>query len=40
MSASSSYDNEGHVYNVTRIMTPQNTFNEQAYNYYSPLYLP
>ncbi|KAL5513009.1 hypothetical protein ACEPAH_3407 [Sanghuangporus vaninii] len=35
-----SYDNRGLVYNVTRILTPENTLDVDAYHSYSPLYLP
>lgn len=34
-----SYDNTGQRYNVTRIVNPDSTFNEEAYRNYSPLYL-
>ncbi|KAK2072221.1 hypothetical protein P8C59_006592 [Phyllachora maydis] len=39
MSDSSTYDNTGSHYNVTRILTPQFTLDEQAYKDYSPLFL-
>lgn len=34
------YDKFGQEYNVTRVLTPQDTFDMDAYNNYSPLYLP
>jgi OPT family small oligopeptide transporter len=39
ISDSDSYDNTGSVYNVTRILTSEFTFNLQAYKEYSPLFL-
>lgn len=39
MSDSSSYDNTGSVYNVTRILTPDYLFDEAKYKAYSPLFL-
>lgn len=36
-SSSTSFDRFGHKYNVTRILNPDNTFNEAAYKEYSPL---
>lgn len=39
MSDSSTYDNTGSSYNVTRILTPQFTLDEEAYKNYSPLFL-
>lgn len=39
MSDSTTYDNMGHHYNVSRILTPQFTLDEQAYKDYSPLFL-
>lgn len=39
MSTRDSYDNTGAVYNVTRIMNEDNTFNLEAYKAYSPLFL-
>lgn len=39
MSDSSTYDNTGTNYNVSRILTPQFTLDEQAYQSYSPLFL-
>lgn len=39
ISDSSSYDNTGQVYNVTRILTPQMTLDKAKYQAYSPLFL-
>lgn len=39
MSDSNSYDNTGHLYNVTKILTPQFTFDPEKYHNYSPLFL-
>ncbi|KAL3473367.1 OPT oligopeptide transporter protein-domain-containing protein [Aspergillus californicus] len=39
ISDSSSYDNTGGVYNVSRILTPQMTFDKDKYDSYSPLFL-
>ncbi|KAH7928158.1 small oligopeptide transporter [Leucogyrophana mollusca] len=39
MSSRSSYDNTGAIYNVTRILNPDVTFNAEAYHKYSPLFL-
>lgn len=39
ISDSSTYDNTGARYNVTRIITPSFTLNETAYKEYSPLFL-
>ncbi|KAK0709140.1 OPT family small oligopeptide transporter [Lasiosphaeria miniovina] len=39
MSDSSTYDNTGGRYNVSRILTPEFTLNEEAYKNYSPLFL-
>ncbi|KAJ5628655.1 hypothetical protein N7490_010883 [Penicillium lividum] len=39
MSDSSSYDNTGSVYNVTKILTPEYTFDLTKYESYSPLFL-
>ena len=39
MSDSSTYDNTGASYNVTRVLTPQFTLNETAYTNYSPLFI-
>jgi hypothetical protein len=33
------YDNTGAQYNVSRILTPQATLDEEAYRQYSPLFL-
>lgn len=40
MIANQPYDKYGDVYNVTRVLTPQDTFNQTAYEEYSPLYMP
>ena len=34
------FDNTGHPYNVTRILTQEFLFNQKAYDTYSPVYLP
>ncbi|KAH8880709.1 OPT family small oligopeptide transporter [Thozetella sp. PMI_491] len=39
MSDSSTYDNTGSSYNVSRILTPDFTLNEEAYKNYSPLFI-
>jgi len=39
MSSRTAYDNTGAQYNVTRILTPDGTFNVTAYEEYSPLFL-
>jgi OPT family small oligopeptide transporter len=39
ISSRKSYDNRGKTYNVTKILNPDSTFNEEAYKAYSPLYL-
>ncbi|KAI0063249.1 small oligopeptide transporter [Artomyces pyxidatus] len=39
ISSRTSYDNTGAAYNVTRILNPDSTFNEEAYHAYSPLFL-
>lgn len=39
MSDSTTYDNTGHAYNTTRILTPQFTLNETEYENYSPLFI-
>jgi OPT family small oligopeptide transporter len=39
VSSRTSYDNTGNTYNVTRILNPDNTFNQEAYENYSPLFL-
>jgi hypothetical protein len=33
------YDNTGAQYNVSRILTPHGTLDEEAYKQYSPLFL-
>ncbi|KAI0338370.1 OPT superfamily oligopeptide transporter [Trametopsis cervina] len=40
MFSSGPYDRFGHAYNVTRVLGPKNTLDLNAYNAYSPLYLP
>ncbi|TFY75549.1 hypothetical protein EWM64_g8464 [Hericium alpestre] len=40
MFANEPYDRFGNVYNVSRVMQKDDTFNLTAYNDYSPLYLP
>ncbi|KAI0254429.1 OPT oligopeptide transporter protein-domain-containing protein [Lactifluus subvellereus] len=40
MFGSHPYDRFGHTYNVSRVLTTQDTFNLTAYEEYSPLYLP
>ena len=40
ISANVLYDKFGDEYNVTRVLTSQDTFDMDAYNNYSPLYLP
>lgn len=39
MSDAATYDNTGASYNVSRVLTPQFTLDEQAYKDYSPLFL-
>lgn len=39
MSDSNSYDNVGHKYNVSKILTPDFTFDPAKYEKYSPLFL-
>lgn len=39
MNDSSTYDNTGQHYNVSRVLTPQFTLDEAAYKAYSPLFL-
>lgn len=39
MSTSTSYDNTGAAYDVTQILTPENTFDAEKYAAYSPLFL-
>lgn len=34
------FDNTGHPYNVSRILTPDFLFDAKAYDEYSPVYLP
>ncbi|PCH41947.1 small oligopeptide transporter, partial [Wolfiporia cocos MD-104 SS10] len=40
ISSSSPYDNTGNVYNQTRILKPDATFDFEEYKNYSPLFLP
>ena len=39
ISSNEPFDRFGNTYNVTRVLLPNDTFNETAYNLYSPLYL-
>ncbi|KAI0552026.1 OPT oligopeptide transporter protein-domain-containing protein [Xylaria curta] len=39
MSDASTYDNTGAVYNVSRVLTPEYTLDEVAYQSYSPLFI-
>ncbi|CAL1708066.1 unnamed protein product [Somion occarium] len=39
ISSRTSFDNSGHVYNVTRIINADHTFNVEKYKTYSPLFL-
>lgn len=39
MSDPFTYDNTGKHYDVSRILTPQFTLDEQAYKEYSPLFI-
>lgn len=39
MSSSSAYDRFGKPYNISRVITPSLTFDQKAYDAYSPLYL-
>ena len=39
ISSDSSYDNTGAAYNVSRIVTPEGTFDYEKYKNYSPLFL-
>lgn len=39
MSDASTYDNTGQPYNTTRVLNPDFTLNEQAYQDYSPLFI-
>ena len=40
MMANQPYDRYGKPYDITRVLTPEHTFDVDAYNNYSPLYLP
>ncbi|KAF8628146.1 hypothetical protein AX15_004065 [Amanita polypyramis BW_CC] len=40
VSANEPYDRFGHVYNITRVLTGDDRFDLEAYNAYSPLFLP
>lgn len=40
ITASTPYDKFGRVYNVSRVLTPEDRFNQTAYEEYSPLYMP
>ncbi|KAL9712217.1 hypothetical protein Ac2012v2_005295 [Leucoagaricus gongylophorus] len=40
ISANEPYDKFGQIYNITRVLRPDDTFDLDAYNTYSPLYLP
>ncbi|KZV75210.1 small oligopeptide transporter [Peniophora sp. CONT] len=40
MISNGSFDNTASKYNVTRILTPEGTFDEAAYSSYSPLFIP
>lgn len=39
ISSTGSFDNTGNAYNVTRILTPEATFDHEKYKNYSPLFL-
>lgn len=39
MSDSSTYDNTGATYDVSRILTPEFTLDEEAYKAYSPIFI-
>ncbi|KAJ6539530.1 OPT oligopeptide transporter [Mycena capillaripes] len=39
ISSGGSFDNTGHSYNVSRILSADNTFDEESYKAYSPLFL-
>lgn len=39
MSDSSTYDNTGASYNVSKILTPEFTLDEEAYKAYSPVFI-
>jgi hypothetical protein len=38
--SSQAFDNAGNVYNLSRVINPDGSFNSQAYQAYSPLFLP
>jgi OPT oligopeptide transporter protein len=38
--SSQAFDNAGNVYNLSRVVNPDGSFNSQAYQAYSPLFLP
>lgn len=38
--SSAVFDNRGHPYDVSRILTPEFLFDQKAYEEYSPVYLP
>jgi OPT family oligopeptide transporter len=38
--SSQAFDNAGNIYNLTRVINPDGSFNFQAYQAYSPLFLP
>ena len=38
--ANQPYDRFGQLYNITRVLTPEQTFDQAAFEAYSPLYLP
>ena len=38
--ANQPYDRFGQLYNITRVLTPEQTFDQTAFEAYSPLYLP
>ena len=40
ISANEPYDRFGRPYNISRVLTKDDTFDEEAYNNYSPLFLP
>ena len=40
ISSINTYDNTGKIYDVTRIISPNGSLDEQAYKAYSPLYIP
>lgn len=39
MNDASIYDNTGATYNITRVVNPDMTLNEEAYRNYSPLFI-